>query len=150
MSNKTLRDMVLWTEQYHLGLARSLQMGASEAGERERMLLDYLIQHENELASLVKRYGEKAGDTALNTWVSAYTEQYEPKERSPSVLSLKGKDTADIIAAIQEEHDHIINIYRHQADFVEGAANELIRDLVQLEEQQLHRISQSANRLEDL
>ncbi len=150
MSNKTLRDMVLWTEQFHLGLARSLQMGASEAGERERMLLDYLIEHENELARMVKRYGENASDTALSTWVSAYTEQYEPTGRSASVLSFKDKNTNDILASIQEEHDRILNIYRHLGDFVQGSANELVSDLVHLEEQELLRISQSANRLEDL
>lgn len=79
MSNKTLHDLIMWTEEFHLGMSRSLQMGSVHAGERERLLLEYLIGHEQELAQLVNRYGENARATALNTWVSAYTEQYPPE-----------------------------------------------------------------------
>jgi hypothetical protein len=142
--------MVLWTEEFHLGMVRSLQMAASKADERERMLLDYLIGREQELARLVNRYGENASSTALSTWVSAYTEQYPPEKYSPSVLDLGGKSTTEIMAALQEQHGRIINIYEHLEDFVHGAANELVSDLLHLEEQELSRISQSANRLEDI
>lgn len=150
MSNKTLQDMVEETQQFHLGMVRSMQMGYEQAGERERMLLNYLMEHEQELARMVKRYGENASETALNTWVSAYTEQYPPEKYSPSVLSFSGMDTADIMTAVQEQHDRVINIYRHLGDFVEGSASELVGDLLHLEEQELLRISQSANRLEDI
>ncbi|MCR6652218.1 MAG: hypothetical protein NVV73_12295 [Cellvibrionaceae bacterium] len=150
MSNKTLHDLIMWTEEFHLGMSRSLQMGSVHAGERERLLLEYLIGHEQELAQLVNRYGENARATALNTWVSAYTEQYPPEKYSLPVLDIKGKDTAAIMADVQQQHDRVINIYRHLKDFVESSANELVSDLLQLETREMLRISQSANRLEDI
>lgn len=150
MSNKTLQEIVLWTEQFHLGMSRSLQLANVQANERERLLLEYLIGHEQELAQLVKRIGENASETARNTWVSAYTEQYPPEKYSLPVLDLKGKDTNEIMAEVQQQHERIINIYRHLKDFVESSANELVSDLWQLETREMLRIAQSANRLEDI
>jgi hypothetical protein len=149
MSNKTLRDMVDWTQQFHRDMAQSMQLSAAQT-ERERMLLDYLVEHENELARMVGRYGENASDTALNTWVSAYMEQYPPLEQPPRYPPFSGMNTTEIMTAVQEQHDRIINIYEHLEDFVQSSANELVRDLRNLEEQELLRISQSANRLEDI
>lgn len=150
MSNKTLRDMMDWTQQFHQDMANSMQSSANQAGERERMLLGYLVEHENELARMVGRYGENASDTALNTWVSAYMEQYPALEEQPSYPPFTGMSTAEIMNAVQEQHGRVINIYDHLEDFVESSANELVRDVKNLEEQELLRISQSANRLEDI
>ena len=151
MSNKTLHDMVSWTQQFHRDMAVSMQASAAQTdGERERMLLGYLIEHENELARMVGRYGENASDTALNTWVSAYMEQFPPLEQPPRHPPFTGMNTTEIMTAVQEQHDRIINIYEHLEDFVQSSANELVRDLRNLEEQELLRISQSANRLEDI
>lgn len=151
MSNKTLRDMMDWTQQFHRDMAQSMQFSAAQTkGERERMLLGYLVEHENELARMVGRYRENASDTALNTWVSAYMEQYPPVEQPPRQPPFSEMNTAEIMTAVQEQHDRIINIYEHLEDFVQSSANELVRDVRNLEEQELLRISQSANRLEDI
>ena len=151
MSNKTLRDMVEWTQQFHQDMADSMELSATQStGERERMLLGYLVEHENELARMVGRYGENASDTALNTWVSAYMEQYPALEQPPTYPPFSGMNTAEIMTTVQEQHDRVINIYQHLEDFVQSSANELVRDLRNLEEQELQRISQSANRLEDI
>lgn len=151
MSNKTLRDMVDWTQQFHRDMANSMQLSATQAkGERERMLLGYLVEHENELARMVGRYGENASDTALNTWVSAYMEQYPVLEEPPAYPPFNGMTTAEIMTAVQDQHGRVINIYDHLEDFVQSSANELVRDVKNLEEQEMLRISQSANRLEDI
>jgi len=143
--------MVDWTQQFHREMAESMQLSAAQTdNERERMLLDYLIEHENELARMIGRYGENASDTALNTWVSAYMEQYPSLEQPARHPPFSGMDTAAIMATVQEQHGRIINIYEHLEDFVQSSANELVRDVLNLEEQEMLRISQSANRLEDL
>lgn len=150
MPNKTLRDMVDWTQQFHQDMASSMQSSANQVGEREQMLLGYLVEHENELARTVGRYGENASDTALNTWVSAYMEQYPALEQPPAYPPFNGMSTAEIMNAVQEQHGRVINIYDQLEDFVQSSANELVRDLRNLEEHELLRISQSANRLEDI
>ena len=151
MPNKTLHDMVDWTQKFHRDMAQSMQLAAAETNsERVRLLLGYLVEHEQELARMAGRYGENASETALNTWVSAYMEQYPPEDHPLEYQPFTGMDTAEIMTALQQQHDRVINIYRHLEDFVHGSANDLVGDLRNLEEQELLRISQSANRLEDI
>lgn len=151
MSNKTLRDLVGWTQQFHREIAESIEFAATQTNnEREQMLFGYLAGHENELIQMIDRYGENASDKALNTWVSAYLEQYPAVEQPPRHPSFNGMDTADIMNTVQEQHGRIVNIYEHLEDFVQSSAHELVSDIRHLEEQTLLRISQAANRLEDI
>ena len=58
MPNKTLHDVILWTQDFHREMSERLQQSAGEASdERVRMLLGYLSQHEQELAQMVGRFG---------------------------------------------------------------------------------------------
>ncbi len=151
MSNVTLRDLVKETQQFHQDMAESLELAATKTDdERTRMLLQYLVGHENELARMVGRYAENASDTALNTWVSAYTEQYPQPDQPFQAPSFERMDTADIMTAVQEQHDRVINLYEHQEDFLQSSAHELVRDVRHLETHELQRIAQGTNRLEDI
>jgi len=132
-------------------MADRLQLAAKQTrNERSHMLLEYLAGHERQLEDLVSRFGDKATATALNTWVSDYEEQFHPSSHDRRDHPYADMSTAEIMNEVQEQHRRVIALYDHLEDFVQASARDLVKHVIELEEQELLRIVQSANRLEDI
>lgn len=151
MPNRTLHDMIDWTRNFHQHMHAILSQSAQQTkNERARMLLEYLAEHEHTLAHTIRRFDETASDTASNTWVSDYKEQFPPSEHDHPDRPYASMTTEEIMHAVNEQHLRVIGRYQNLKDFVQGAAQDLIEQIVEMEEQEIQRMAQSANRLEDL
>ena len=69
MQVETLKDLLGWTQQYHHHLSACLEHCATKNdSERSRLLLDYLVKHEQHLEMLISGICDTASENALNTW----------------------------------------------------------------------------------
>lgn len=152
MQIETLRDVLHWTTEFHQHLSECLAHCASKnESERAKMLLDYLADHEEKLAYVVERF-EKTGDSsALNTWCFEYINKHPIVQHVHCDAPFADLDATQIMAVIVDQHEQIIELYRYLASRAGvPSAMELLESLKSLEEHEMMRMAQTANRFEDL
>lgn len=152
METETLNDVLNQTSEFHRELSKSLARCSDHAqGARAQMLLQYLADHEAELSRVVEGFQKQGSATALSTWCYDYNEQYPALQLRNRELPFAAMSTAQIMDAIMELHEQVIQLYRYlvaRADIPES--RDLLKDLESLEEHEAMRMAQSANRLEDI
>ena len=152
MKVENLKDIINWTRESHESLAKCMKRCANEnENSRARLLLSYLAEHEEKLSTVLDEFNKSGNENALNTWCIEYL------DKNPVILH-KDDDkpfaemTADeIMGTISRHHQIIIELYKdllRQAEIPE--AKELFEQLVSLEEHEVMRMAQAANRLGDL
>lgn len=151
MANKTLHELILWTQNFHLELSACFERAAKQTqDERAKLLLEYLAGHESTLAQMVFDFGESAKSTALNTWVSDYDKQFPPSHHDKRNQPYATMTTAEIMNELHEQHSRLLARYENLESSVEGSSADLLRNIIDLEKQESLRMAQSANRLEDI
>lgn len=151
MANKTLHELILTTQKFHYELFECFDRSAKQANdERVKLLLSYLSEHEQDLAQKVAHFGEKASSTALNTWVSDYEAQFPPSKHDKRNQPYAAMTTGEILTELHEQHRRVVDRFKNLQDFVQGSGEELLKQIIDLEEQEILRMVQSANRLEDI
>jgi len=151
MANKTLQEMIFWTQAFHQELADCFDRSAKQTqDERAQLLLDYLAEHERTLAQKVVAFGENSKSTALNTWVSDYDKQFPPSHHDKRNQPYATMTTVEIMNELHQQHSRLVARYKNLQDFVEGSGGDLLQQIIDLEEQEILRMAQSANRLEDI
>ena len=152
MKIETIRDVLRWTSALHQHLAQcASQKPGQGSSPRVGMLLDYLVAHEKTLSKVIDNFERGASLSVLNTWCYDYLENHPVKAHDDCAAPLGHMGTPDIIAEIERQHNHVINLYKHLRNRVDTpSAQELIDQLIDLEEHEAMRMNQSANRLEDL
>ena len=152
MQIETLHDVLHWTKEFHTQLSRCLQHCAdNNQDERARMLLMYLVTHEDKLAKVVARFEEWGDSHALNTWCYEFLDKHPIVQHQHCDAPFAKLNAEQIMAVIIEQHQQVIELYRYlfsRADI--PSAQELLAGLKSLEEHEAMQMSQSANRLNDL
>jgi dTDP-4-amino-4,6-dideoxygalactose transaminase len=155
MTIEKISDVVHWAREYHQLLAECMQHCSEHALlEKGQMLLHYLSEHEQRLTETLKRF-EHATDAdslkALHTWCYDYLKQHPVKSHPDCDGAYAELSTQEIMQQVEHEHAQIIALYKHLRGHVETpTAQDFIDQLISLEEHEGMRMSQSANRLDDL
>ena len=152
MESETFAEVLEWTRQLHTDLAEALgRCARKNADERARMLLNYLAEHEVEMATSVAAFASRADAQALETHVSHYISHKVIKSEHICALPYDTMGFDDISQAVFGLHDDVLDLYRtllEKADIPELST--LLEGLVQLEEQQVMLMVTQAGRMNDL
>lgn len=152
MEIETLRDVLQWTEKFHRHLSDSLSAGSDKnTDQRARMVLAYLADHEKVLTQLVNGFEYEGDEHALNIWCYEYVQKHPIVQRVHSEAPFSELDAQQIMEVIVDQHQQVIALYRHLAGKeILPAASELLETLLSLEEHEMMRMMQSANRFSDM
>jgi rubrerythrin len=152
MQVETLKDILQWTKEFHQHLSQRLSRGVDKnTDERARMMLAYLADHEKSLAKVLKNFVATGDEHALNTWCYEYVSKYPIVQNRYADASFADLDATQIMDVIVDQHQQVIEMYRYLAGRAEiSAAREMLESLLSLEEHEMMRMVQSANRLEDI
>lgn len=151
MQAETLRDVMDWTRQLHGALADGLDSSVAHSqGERARMLLEYLAEHERRLQEVVSLSEEDASVKALNTWCYDYFEN-APVTPAQARRDLSQAGMDEIAAVVIERHEMLIGLYRYLLGRAEtDTPRELVEGLLSLEENEAMLMAREIRMAEDL
>ncbi|HDY85935.1 hypothetical protein LCGC14_0996180 [marine sediment metagenome] len=152
MQVETLKDLLNWTVDFHHQLSGSLADSAGENdNERAKLLLNYLAEHEQNVCKIIKEFLTNANSNALNTWCYEYLNKHSIIKHTHADAPFADFDTAKINEAVTHLHQQVITLYEDLlAQIPANSAHELLEEVFSLEQHEAMRISQSANRLEDM
>jgi DNA integrity scanning protein DisA with diadenylate cyclase activity len=152
MQVENLRDILDWTIDFHQQLSLCLADCANKnESERAKLLLDYLAQHEQRLTKVIMKFEKTASSNALNTWCYEYLDKHPIVKHKHTDAPFSDLNTLQITEIVIHMHQQVITLYRDlAAQTVVNSAHDLLEELLSLEEHEAMRMSQSANRLEDM
>lgn len=153
MRFKQIEDILDWVIQFHVDLEvkyRELEDGTEK--ERVALLLDYLADHEHNLADAIKRYkNDDASTRLLSTWFNQMPEVNYPERLAALSQRLSGVGTSEMVSIAIECHDLLIGMYKNlEASSVAPSSKALFQSLIAMEEHEKIRMVRDAARLEDL
>ncbi|WP_282131575.1 ATPase [Pseudoalteromonas aliena] len=152
MQIETIRDVLNWTVLFHKNLKDSLNQSSKQnKDEGARMMLSYLSEHEESLENIVQGLENTADEKALNTWCFDYIEKHSIIEHVDCNSLFETLDIADIMEKIVNHHEQVIELYIHIYSRVDiESAKTLLDSIKNIEENEIKRIVQSANRFSDM
>lgn len=151
MQMEPLKEVMHWTEAVHHELAHSLRETGEGRDERAQMLLNYLSEHEKQIEHLLRRYERLADKESLNSWYLEYINKEPVPDHRKITEEYREKDPEAIYHNVMMQHEKIIDLYKFMRSHAETEeSRELLQQLVDLEQHEAMRMSQSANRFSDL
>jgi len=152
MQVENLKDVLDWTIKFHQQLSSCLADCAKKNdSERAKLLLDYLAQHEQALTKVIIEFEKTTSKNALNTWCYEYLDKHPIMKHKHTDVPFAELNTLQITETVIHMHQQVITLYRDlAAQTVASSAHELLEELLSLEVHEAMRMSQSANRLEDM
>ena len=152
MAIETLKDVLHWTTEFHEQLSECLEHCADKnESERSKMLLDYLAKQEEKLSHIVNQF-EKTGDNgALNTWCYEYINKHPIVRHVHCEATFSKLNATEIMEVFVDQHEQVIELYHYLASRADiPSAKELLESLKSLEEHEIMRMVQTANRFQDM
>lgn len=152
MQVETLKDVLHWTREFHEHLNQCLSHCADRnSDERARMMLTYLSDHEKALTKVVRGFESSGDEHALNTWCYEFVTKHPIVQHAYCDAPFSEFDAGQIMEVIVDQHQQVIELYRYLASRVDiPSAQELMESLHSIEEHEMMRMSQSANRFSDI
>ena len=119
--------------------------------ERTKLLLDYLINREKELASAVENFMEEADPELLDTWFQFADEDRLLKFSCPVIDRDTALDIDKIIHLAQEAHDCLISTFDEIIMNCDSQrVTEVFQKLSEQANKQWHTLIHDANLLSDV
>ena len=114
---------------FHSALSSCYQQLEDETmRERTRLLLDYLVTREKELASALQDFMDKADPEILDTWFQ-FADESELLEISCPVINPEAElSMDDIMRHVQETHDCLIALFD---EIISNADSQRVREVFQ-------------------
>ncbi|WP_323844278.1 ATPase [Microbulbifer magnicolonia] len=152
MQIETLKDVLHWTKEFHQHLSQCLSHCADKnTDERARMILAYLSDHEKALTKVVTGFEKSGEEHALNTWCYEYLHHHPIARHVHCDSPFAELNAEQIMEVIVDQHRQVIELYRSLASRADiPPAKELLDNLKSMEEHEMMRMSQSANRFEEM
>jgi uncharacterized protein (DUF305 family) len=152
MQIETLRDVLQWTREFHNHLSTCMTHCADHhENERAKLLLNYLVKHEEKLGHLLEAFEKSESQSVLSTWTIEYLNKQPIIKHRDCSEPFAQLSSTKIMEVIIDYHQQIIELYRHLLSRSEiPKARVLLGNLLFLEEHEAMQMSQAANRLEDL
>lgn len=148
-----VRELVSWAADYHARLAAAYTgMAGGDVGERVRMALRYLAEHERAMQTSLERYLDEGSEhrTVLDTWFDEPTDfPHAPVlERLSEDMSCDNMQS--VLATALATHRTLQDLYDHRAEnAVTRAETEFFEALTNGHEAEVRRLSRDMQRLED-
>lgn len=152
MQVESVKDILEWTVRFHHELAGCLKDCARvNQDQRAGLLLNYLADHEKTLERIMAEFEHTADLNALNTWCYEYVDKHPIVKHEHNDVPYAELDSRDIMARVTSLHEQVIEMFKdlYQRAPVESE-KALLEQLFEVESHEAMRISQSANRLEDI
>ncbi|WP_258807669.1 ATPase [Pseudidiomarina sp. CB1] len=152
MQVETIRDVLHWTIAFHENLRDCLQHCAQlNKDERAKLILRYIAEHEDSLARIVKGFANTAEAKALNTWCYDYIDKHPIIHHGHCESPFQALDMPHIMEKTVDHHTHVIELFEHLHTRVDiDSAKELLQTIQNVEENEIKRMVQTANRFSDL
>lgn len=152
MHVETIKDVLNWTVAFHENLKDCLRHCARlNNDERAKMTLQYLAEHEGSLARIIKGFANTAEAKVLNTWCYDYLDKHTIVKHGHCESPYKNSDMNHIMERTVEHHQHVIALFDHLYSRVDtDSVKELIETIKGVEEHEIKRMVQTANRFSDL
>ena len=148
MHLETLGELVNWSATFHQGMADKLNALAPQANPRGELLAEYLAGHESQLADTIAALQHTEKNKALDTWVTEFLNN----QPLPSLDAPWPKDNAeDLLEEVLAAHNTLLELYQGLLSRCATTPGEpLLTQLIDVEKQELTRIAQAANRMQDI
>lgn len=152
MQVETIRDVLNWTVSFHKNLKDCLKHCAHlNKDERAGMILNYLADHEGSLARIVQGFVNTADKKALNTWCYDYMDKHPIIKHGHCESPYQELDMPHIMERTVANHKHVIELFEHLYSRVDtDSAKELLETIKGVEENEIKRMVQTANRFSDM
>jgi hypothetical protein len=151
-SFETVADLVNNAISMHreaAGLYRELEQRSQSA--RARLVLEYLIKHEQQMETGVKNRLRAGTPGMLATYIQ-YTFEDAPKAFMAALAKEFPKPDADQVCEIALRVDgYLVDLFEGACKEIEAAhVNEFLSDIMQLEALERRKLSQTLNSLHDI
>lgn len=152
MEVETLKDVLYWTREFHRHLSECLTRGTDRNNDqRARMMLAYLADHEKVLAQVISGFERSGNEHALNTWCYEYVQKHPIVQGMHCEAPFSELDAQQIMEVVTDQHAQVIALYRHLVSKeILPAAREILESLKSVEEHEMMRMAQAANRFSDM
>jgi len=154
MDIKTFEDLIDWARELHTHLSRCLSIGATKhQEERARALLEYLSDHEQELARITEEFEKQATETTLKTRLYDYmnTEHQPIRTHRTCEGHYEDLDFDGIVREVFDFHDQLMDLYNSLAGKAEIAeAKELVESLQSMEKHEAMRLARQIGMMDDV
>lgn len=150
---QTVDDMLSYARSFHSELADFYQRQAGGTDDmRLQMTMNYLVEHERNLASALQRYHEGAEQKILQSWLDHVPEleTLPVLEDVTGTLSV-GKPEQDAVDLALEIDERLIGAYEaltRRAGIDEVA--ELFRNLAEQQRNEQRRLQMASLRMDDI
>ncbi|MBB3189375.1 2-hydroxyacyl-CoA dehydratase [Halomonas cerina] len=148
-----VRELVSWAADYHARLAAVYtEQAAGQVGERVRMALEYLAEHERKMQADLEGYLDDGSDHrgVLDTWFDDPADFPHAPVLDRMSAGLSCGSVQDVLATALTTHRTLQDLYAHRA---ERASAEAERDffmaLADGHEGEVRRLARDMQRLED-
>jgi hypothetical protein len=146
MKSETFDDLIKWNAGIHEMLADRMRKGADHnSDERAKSLLIYLAGHEQTLAEEVCKFGNRADDRALNTWVSEHvSEELLPKNGRK--IDFDNWNYEQISKEVVDVHNQVMDLYYAMVERAAiPEAKDVMQELYDLHKHEMLRLSDQIN-----
>ncbi len=151
MNIERCEDLIDWTRKAHALLADCMTEGAKDRSDSlAKMLLDYLAQHERELAVTLVRVKEQAEPGALQAPLhdAVQGDMLRLDIDSETFAQLSVDEVSQHVFAL---HNRIIDLYRSLENRRElHKASGLFGEVLELEERETMRLAHQVNRMHEM
>ncbi|MEH6395381.1 hypothetical protein [Pseudoalteromonas sp.] len=151
MQVKTIQEVYDWTVLFHTQMAANFFSLRDGLAEHNRMLADYFVEYEKKLAE------DMVGFKAITEINTLDTYCYEYFAENPELINFTDLDRDIRVdeqvmqGYLSEQHKKVINLYEYLLSRAETpAGKEKLSQLLELEQQGLKQMIQSANRHMDM
>ncbi|ATC96389.1 hypothetical protein PTUN_a4180 [Pseudoalteromonas tunicata] len=155
MQIETLRDVLHRTKAFHQQLGMCLSQCAEEnTDDRAQMLLNYLANHEGNLADVINGFAVSSDENALNTWCYEWVNKLAIVHDEYNDVPFAKLNAAQIMSVIVAQHQQVLSLYRYLVSQVSQAvipsAEEMLASVYSLEQREIMSMVQSVNRFRDM
>lgn len=148
---KQVRDVLEYGKHLHAelkALAGKIEDNAQNA--RLKLLLEYLKQHEEELAKSLARFEQETQKHILELWLP-YPLEARITKRLETVAIHPNMSLEEIVKVVMECEDALIELYRESLNEVDDPhVQEVLSNLIQLEDAEKRRFAMNVARFQEI
>ena len=145
------QDVLDHARAFHKELQRLYQQLSTETEkERVKMLLEYLSRHEEHLEQSLSAYEAGASKRVLDTWFK-YVPQEDKLQKFRDVKLEPEMSVDDVIEVALQMDNCLVDFYKDMAEVaVSQEVKEVFTNLLEMEEQEKHKLVRNALQLKEI
>jgi hypothetical protein len=137
-------------ELHHLAGRLYQQLHDNIGNDRAKMLLSYMIDHEEKMEQNITRYEDHAPQSILGTWMQ-YTLEESPQRFIEALETSANMTIGEITLMGQQVDTYLVNLFEevtHTA--ATNNISDVFKSLMVMQEEEKHTLTRAANSLWEL